>query len=451
MRRWIRNATAIWTGTGERFAGIVTEGPTIVELLSAGAEPSKPVTQTVDASDCVVLPGLVNCHHHFYQTLTRAVPTALNKPLFPWLQALYPVWSGLTATSIEVSTRLALAELMLSGCSLSSDHHYVFTDALSDAIDIQASIARDIGVRVALTRGSMSLSEDEGGLPPATVVQNEATILAESERLLNAWHDPANDALCRIALAPCSPFSVTAGIMRDSAELARRFQARLHTHLAETEDENAFCAQHYGQRPLDLLADLGWLADDVWLAHGIHFDMAEVHALGAAGVAISHCPSSNMVLASGTCPVVDLETAGCAVGLGVDGSASNDASNLMQEVRQAFLLQRSRYGAGVVSHDDALRWATRGGAATLGWSKLGVLEVGALADLSIWDLNELRFSGVGDPVAALVLSGAHRVRDLLVHGEWRVWSGAIPDLDLERLTAQHQAEAYRLRSAQLAG
>ncbi|MEM1260947.1 MAG: 8-oxoguanine deaminase [Pseudomonadota bacterium] len=446
MRRWIKNAAAVWTGTGADVASIVTDGPLIAELLPAGAEPSIVVAQTVDASDCVVLPGLVNCHHHFYQTLTRAVPTALNKPLFPWLQALYPVWSRLTEASIEVSSQLALAELMLSGCSLASDHHYVFTDALSDAIDIQATVARKLGVRVALTRGSMSLSEDDGGLPPATVVQSEATILGESERLLRTWHDGADGSLCRIALAPCSPFSVTADLMRDSAELARRCGARLHTHLAETEDENAFCLEHYGQRPLDLLADLSWLANDVWLAHGIHFDAAEIKALGSAGVAISHCPSSNMVLASGTCPVIDLERAGCPVGLGVDGSASNDASNLMQEVRQAFLLQRARYGANVVGHDEALRWATRGGGATLGWTNLGILEVGALADLSIWDLNELRFSGFGDPIAALVLSGAHRVRALLVHGEWSVWDGEIPGLDQEQLIARHSAEARRLQA-----
>ncbi|MEL7538303.1 MAG: 8-oxoguanine deaminase [Pseudomonadota bacterium] len=440
----IDNPTAIWTATDASADRLVIDGNRIDALLGPGEEPASPVDARFDATGLVVLPGLVNCHHHFYQTLTRAFPAALNQPLFPWLQSLYPIWAGLRAESIEVSTRLALAELMLSGCTLASDHHYVFPQGLDAAIDSQARVAGELGVRVALTRGSMSLGEDQGGLPPQSVVQTEAQILDDSTRLLDEVHDGAADSMCRVALAPCSPFSVTESLMRESAALAREHGARLHTHLAETEDENTFCVEHYGRRPLDLLADLDWLADDVWLAHGIHFDDAEIARLGAAGVAISHCPSSNMLLASGQCPVLDLEAAGCPVGLGVDGSASSDASNLMQEIRQAFLLQRLNYGAERVTHDVALAWATRGGARTLGWDRLGVIEPGALADLALFDLDELRFSGHGDPIAALVLCGAHRVRWLMVNGHWCVQNGEIPDLDLGALRAAHAAEAGRL-------
>ncbi|MEM8548801.1 MAG: 8-oxoguanine deaminase, partial [Pseudomonadota bacterium] len=419
----------------------------IAECLANGTRPAAPVDQEFDAHDLVILPGLVNCHHHFYQTLTRALPAALNKPLFPWLQALYPVWAGLDEEAIALATELALAELMLSGCTLASDHHYLFTPAIESAIDIQVDVARRLGVRVVLTRGSMSLSEKDGGLPPDTVVQTEARILAESERLIAAHHDDAPDAMVQIALAPCSPFSVTADLMRDSAALARQHGVRLHTHLAETEDENAFCLQHVGQRPLDYLASLDWLADDVWLAHGIHFTEDEIARLGAAGTAISHCPSSNMVLASGICPVVALEEAGCPVGLGVDGSASNDVSSMINEVRQALVLQRLQSGAQTITHERALHWGSAGGAALFGRSELGTLAPGQLADLGCYALDELRFSGAGDPVAALILCGAQSVRHLMIQGEWRVRDGAVADLDLAALRARHGAAARRLAQA----
>ena len=415
MRTWIRNPLAAWTGGGaDASGGLVVDGRTIAECLPAGGEPSAPVDVVFDASDCVLLPGLVNCHHHFYQTLTRAFPAALNKELFPWLQALYPVWAGLDREAIVLSTRLALAELMLSGCTLA-------------------------------TRGSMSLGESAGGLPPDTVVQPPEQILADSERLITRYHEPGRGAMVQVALAPCSPFSVTDELMRDSAALARRHSVRLHTHLAETHDENAFCLQVAGKRPLDYLESLGWLADDVWLAHGIHFDDEEVARLGAAGVGIAHCPSSNMVLASGTCRVRDLEAAGCPVGLGVDGSASNDASNMIAEVRQALLLQRLRDGSANVTHEDALRWATAGGAALYGRDELGTLAPGQAADLGLYALDALRFSGAGDPVAALVLCGAHSVRHLMIAGEWRVEDGSIPGLDIDALRAAHDAAARRLR------
>ena len=318
-----------------------------------------------------MLPGLINTHHHFYQTLTRALPAAINRELFPWLQALYPIWARLTPEALDLGMTLAMAELMLSGCTTTTDHHYVFPAGLEDAVDIEVEAARRLGMRVLLTRGSMNLSQRDGGLPPDSVVQDEDTILADSERVVARYHEAGDGAMVQIALAPCSPFSVTTSLMRSTAALAERLNVRLHTHLAETEDENRFCQEIYNCRPLDYLEDCGWLNERTWLAHGIHFDAGEIKRLARAGTTVSHCPCSNQTLASGTCPVCEMEDAGMRVGLGVDGSASNDASNLMQEVRAAFLLQRSRYGVTKVSHLDALRWATKGSAACVGRTDIG--------------------------------------------------------------------------------
>ena len=445
---WIKQPAAVFTANDlDAGGGVVVREDRIVELVGTGREPETPVDTVFDASGRVLLPGLINGHHHFYQTLTRAHPPALNKPLFGWLKALYPVWANLTEEAVEVSTRLALAELMLSGCTTASDHHYLFSPALTRAIDVQAEVAGALGMRVVLTRGSMSLSVEDGGLPPRAVTEPEPTILAESERLIRRHHDPSPHAMCQIALAPCSPFSVTRELMRDTATLARTHGVRLHTHLGETEDENDFCVAQFGMRPLDYLEDVGWLADDVWLAHGIHFTPAEIERLGAAGTGICHCPSSNMVLASGICPVHDLLAAGARVGLGVDGSASNDCSNLMQEVRQALLIGRLRYGAGTVTHDSVLRLATRGSADLLGRPELGELRPGAAADLALFDLDELRFSGHGDPLAALVLCGASRVSDLMVAGSWRVRGGRLPDVDMDALMHEHRRTAASLAGA----
>lgn len=445
MRVHIKNPLAVFDGkTQLSCGGLVIDGQRITEVLPSGGKPASAVDETFDASDLVITPGLVNCHHHFYQTLTRAFPAALNQELFSWLTSLYPVWAGLDSEAIAVSTELALVELMLSGCTLASDHHYVFSDQLLDAVDVQVDVAQRLGVRVALTRGSMSLGEDDGGLPPQTVVQSNATILADSERLIKRFHDPAANAMTTIALAPCSPFSVTPQLMRDSAALAREHGVLLHTHLAETDDENSFCLQRTGMRPAAFLQSLGWVGDDVWYAHGIHFDDDEIGVLGEARVGISHCPSSNMLLASGICRTRELAAAGVNIGLGVDGSASNDGSNMIQEARQAFLLQRIRYGASAVSHEDALHWATRGGAEVLHRSELGRIEVGALADLALYSLDELRFSGHGDPLAALVLCGAHQVKHLMVGGVWRVRDGDIAGLDLAALRARHRKAAQRL-------
>ena len=445
---WIRHPSAVFTANDLGAAGgIVVQGDRIVELVETGSELRTPVDEVFDASGLVLLPGLINGHHHFYQTLTRACPPALDKPLFDWLKALYPIWANLTEEAVAVSTRLALAELMLSGCTTASDHHYLFSTALTRAIDVQADVAAELGMRVLLTRGSMSLSADEGGLPPRSVTEPEATILAESERLIRQHHDASPHAMCQIALAPCSPFSVTRELMRETARIARTHGVRLHTHLGETRDETEYCVAKFGMRPLDYLEDVDWLADDVWLAHGIHFTPEEIERLGAAGTGICHCPSSNMVLASGICPVHDLQAAGARVGLGVDGSASNDCSNLMQEVRQALLIGRLRYGAESVTHGCVLQLATRGGADLLGRPELGELRPGAAADIALFGLDELRFSGHGDPLAALVLCGASRVSDLMVAGRWRVRRGELQGVDLDALTRDHRRIAGALADA----
>jgi 8-oxoguanine deaminase len=440
---WIKDPLAILADGAER--GIVVEDGQIVELVAAGQEPQTADAKAYDAGGHVVLPGLINTHHHFYQTLTRALPAALDRELFPWLKALYPVWARLTPEALDLAATVAMAELMLSGCTTTTDHHYVFPAGLEDGIDIEIAAAQRLGLRVLLTRGSMNLSERDGGLPPDSVVQDEDAILADSERLIGRYHQRGEGAMTQVALAPCSPFSVTTSLMRATADLARKLDVRLHTHLAETHDENSFCNDLYGCRPLDYLETCGWLDDRVWLAHGIHFKAEEMPRLAKAGVSVSHCACSNQVLASGHCPVCELEAVGVHVGIGVDGSASNDGSNLMQEVRAAFLIQRARYGVTKVSHKDALRWATEGSAACVGRPELGRIAAGKRADLALFKLDELRFSGQGDPLAALVLCGAHRADRVMVDGRWTVEDGAIPDLDLADLIRRHQVAARTLQ------
>ena len=436
---WIKDPLAILADGAER--GIIVGDGAIVELVGAGKAPQTAGAAVFEAGAHVVLPGLINTHHHFYQTLTRAVPAALDRELFPWLKALYPIWAKITPEGLDAAVTVAMAELMLSGCTTTTDHHYLFPGGLEDAIDIEIAAAKSLGLRLLATRGSMNLSERDGGLPPDSVVQDEDTILADSARLLARYHERGEAAMTQVALAPCSPFSVTTSLMRATAELAEKHGARMHTHLAETEDENKFCQELYGCRPLDYLEDCGWLNDKVWLAHGVHFDAPEMARLGKAGVSISHSACSNQGLASGHCPVCELEAAGVHVGLGVDGSASNDASNLMQEVRAAFLLQRLHYGVKQVSHKDALRWATKGSAACVGRPELGEIAVGKRADLALFKLDELRFSGHGDPLAALVLCGAYHADRVMVNGSWTVQDGAIPGLDLGALMRRHQAAA----------
>lgn len=440
-RIWLKNPLSILANQAEN--GLVIEDGIIAELVGQGKEPSQPCETIIDASQWVVIPGLINGHHHFYQTLTRALPQALNKPLFNWLKSLYPVWAGLEPEMVYESTRLALAELLLSGCTTAADHHYLFPQGITDAMDIQAQAASEMGLRMTMTRGSMSLSQDDGGLPPASTVQTESAIMADSERVIQRYHDASPGSMLQVALAPCSPFSVTPELMRETAKLAAKKNVMLHTHLAETIDEENFCLQRFGMRTIDYLDSVNWLNDGTWLAHGIHFNEDEIARLGAAGTGICHCPTSNMMLASGMAPVRDLEAAGSPVGLGVDGSASNDGSNMMQEVRQALYLQRLKYGADV-SHFDAFRWATEGSAKMLGRNDIGSLAVGKQADIACFKLDAMRFSGSHDPLAALLLCGAHQADAVMVQGQWRVRDGSIMDLDIEALISRHQQSAKRL-------
>ncbi len=442
---WIKNPLAILAdGCG---GGVVVRNGKILELVPAGRQPEASYGETFDASDHVVLPGLVNTHHHFFQTLTRAHPAAINKELFNWLVALYPLWSRLTPDGLRLATRLAMTELLLSGCTTTSDHHYLFPDGLNEAMDIQVEEARNLGMRLTVTRGSMNLSEKDGGLPPDSVVQDADAILADCERVLSAYHDAAEGAQIQVSLAPCSPFSVTRELMAGCAELSGKTGCRLHTHLGETADEDRFCMDMFGCRPVEYLEQVGWLHDRVWLAHGIHFNDAEIIKLGQNGVGVCHCPTSNMVLASGRCRTCELEDAGSPVGLGVDGSASNDSSNFMEGVRHALMINRLTYGSQRVTHLDVLRWATKGSAQCLGRGDIGEIRTGARADLALFDLNELRFSGAGDPIAALVLCGAHRADRVMIDGNWRVVNGNPVNTDIEKLRNEHGAAAKRFLQA----
>jgi len=444
-RIWIKNPLAIFTANDlDASGGLVIEDGRIVEVLGAGQQPAAPCQHVFDAREHVVLPGLINTHHHFYQTLTRAWAPVVNQPLFPWLKTLYPVWARLTPEKLALASKVALAELLLSGCSTAADHHYLFPGGLENAIDVQVEAVRELGMRAMLTRGSMSLGEADGGLPPQQTVQQGEVILADSKRLIGQYHQRGDGAQIQIALAPCSPFSVTQEIMRQSAELAEELDVRLHTHLAETLDEEDFCLQRFGLRTVDYLDSVGWLGPRTWLAHGIHFNPDEIARLGAAGTGICHCPSSNMRLASGICPSVELEAAGAPLGLGVDGSASNDASNMILEARQALYIQRLRYGAEQITPQRVLGWATRGSARLLGRSDIGELAVGKQADLALFKLDELRFSGSHDPLSALLLCGADRADRMMIGGTWRVIDGQIEGLDVAQLIADHRQAAREL-------
>lgn len=427
--------------------GIVVDGAHIVALVPAGNRPGD-IDETIDCSRHVILPGLINTHHHFYQTLTRAHPDAINKELFDWLKSLYPVWGrAVNRDSFRMATRLALTELLMSGCTTVSDHHYVYPGGLEDAMDIQVEEARRLGMRMTLNRGSMDLSEKDGGLPPDSVVQSTDAILKDSERVIKAFHDPDDGSFVQVALAPCSPFSVTTELMKQTADLAKSCNCRLHTHLGETHDEDAYCIEKFGCRPVDYLEENGWMSERTWLAHGIHFTDDEIRRLGAARVGVCHCPTSNMVLASGMCRTKELEAAGSPVGLGVDGSASNDSSNLMEGVRHALMINRLQYGSAAITHFDAFRWATEGSAACLGRGDIGRLEVGRQADIAFYALDELRFSGAGDALAALVLCGAHRADKVMIGGKWQIEEGLPHGVDTEKLRAEHGAIARKFAGA----
>ena len=405
--------------------------------------------QVIRAPHGVAIPGLVNTHHHLYQTLTRAYAPAADAELFDWLGALYPIWARLDEDAVHVAALAGMAELMLSGCTTTTDHHYVFPRGSSRLIDAQIEAARKIGIRFHPTRGSMSVGRSQGGLPPDSVVQREERILRDCERLIAKYHDHAPGSMLRIALAPCSPFSVSPQLMQSSAHLAGRHGVRLHTHLAETRDEEAYCLNRFGKRPLDLLEDAGWLGGGTWLAHGIHFNPREVKRLGRAGVGIAHCPSSNMRLGSGCAPVPALRRAGCPVGLGVDGSASNDSSHMLAEVRQALLLQRLRHRAAAMGVNDALRMATVEGARCLGRDDIGSLVPGLRADIAIFDLRGAGFSGAGDAVSALLLCAPAQVETLVIEGRVVVEGGELRTISMDSVLRRHRRLAARLQGKSL--
>ena len=445
MRLWIKDPIDVFAAGAER--GLVVEHGRITEVVGSGG-PTSPCDETFDASRYVVLPGLVNAHHHFYQNLTRTHPKAINKELFGWLGSLYPIWARhLDRDSFRLSVRVALTELLMSGCTTASDHHFLFPPGMEDAIDIEDEEANALGMRITFARGTVNLRSRDGGIGDDSLIQDDDAFLADCERVLGRFHDPSEGSFRQVALAPCALFNVTQSIMVATARLAARFGCTLHTHLAETRDENDFCLARWGCRPLDYLDQVEWLGDRTWLAHGIHFSDAELARLGRHRVGICHCPTSNMVLASGQCRTKELEAAGAIVGLGVDGSSSNDSSNIMESVRHALLLGRLRYGAAAVTHLDALRWATEGSARCLRRSDIGAIAAGKQADLAFYTLDELRFSGAGDPIAALVLCGAHHADRVMIGGAWRVTDGAPCGVDVERLRQEHGVAARRFLRA----
>jgi len=415
------------------------------QLQAAGLQADR----QVDASGCIVIPGLVNCHHHLYQTLTRSIGTGEGKSLFDWLTALYPIWGQMDAEAVYVSARLGLVELLLSGATTISDHLYLFPNGAR--LDDEIRAARELGVRFHPTRGSMSLGQSQGGLPPDSVCEDEDDILADCERVIAEFHDPEPLSMLRIGLAPCSPFSVTADLMRKTAALARRHEGvRLHTHLAETIDENRFCEELFGMRPLPYLQSLGWTGDDVWFAHMVHPSGDEIGLLAETHSAVCHCPSSNMILASGIAPIREMCDRGVRVGLGVDGSASNDANQLLGEARQAMLLQRVGWPgfesrADRFSAREALALAARGGAAVLGRDDIGSLEPGKAADLVAYRVDGIQHAGAGgDPVAGLLTCAPVNAWFSIINGRMVIEQGEITGVDIKALVKQHNEQAERL-------
>ena len=425
-----------------------------IQAIGTAKDLPQTADEIIDLSGHIVFPGLVNTHHHFYQTLTRAVPKAQDANLFNWLVTLYTIWARLTPEDIRTSTQTALAELALSGCTTASDHLYLFPNG--SKLDDEIEAATEVGLRLHASRGSMSLGESQGGLPPDSVVDTEEAILKDSQRLIETYHNPNPGSMVQIVLAPCSPFSVTTELMRQSAILAREYGVHLHTHLAETEDEEDFCLEKFGHRPVAYMQEVDWIGHDVWFAHSVYVNSEEIKLYADTGCGVAHCPGSNMRLASGIAPIVEMLTMGVNVGLGVDGSASNDSSHLLGEARLAMLL--SRVGAGVrgasrsgedapplMSARQALEIATRGGAAVLGRTDIGSLEVGKCADLFAINLNRLDYAGaLHDPVAAAIFCAPQKVDLSMVGGKLVVKDGELVGLDVPALVSKHNQAAARL-------
>ena len=421
----------------------ITNG--FVSAIGDGAPP--PAKQVVDASDCLVTPGLVNTHHHLYQNLTRAFPPMTNAPLFGWLQTLYPLWRTLDEESAHVSAWIGLVELALSGCTTSTDHLYVHPAGAGDLLSAEIAAAVDLGMRFHPTRGSMSLSIKDGGLPPDDVVQDHDVILDESARAVAKHHDRSHGAMVRVALAPCSPFSVTKQLMIDSAELAAKLDVRLHTHFAENSEDDVFSLATFGCRPMDYLEEVGWCTDRTWLAHCVMPNPQEIKRLGAARIGVAHCPSSNLILSSGVAPVIDLIAAGVHVGIGVDGSSSADSASMWLEARQAMLLAKLRSGAGAGTARMALECATRGGAGCLGRvGEIGELSVGSVGDVAIWSLTGPTFSGaIADPIEAWLRCGPVAARDTIVNGKHVVRNHQVVSAKLETMLKSHSRLAHRMQ------
>ncbi|HEY5579418.1 MAG TPA: 8-oxoguanine deaminase [Acidimicrobiia bacterium] len=449
----VRNANVLVTMDGERRelpgGGLYSEDGWI-QIVGTSDELPPDADEVLDLRDHVVLPGLINTHHHLYQNLTRAVPDAQNVSLFGWLRVLYPIWARLTPEAVRVSTQVGLVELALSGCTTAFDHQYLFPNGSS--LDDQVEAAAEVGLRFHASRGSMSLGESRGGLPPDSVVEDENNILEDTSRVVGLHHDPSPGSMSQVVVAPCSPFSVTTELMRRAAELARELGVRLHTHLAETADEEAFCLEHFGLRPLDYALSIDWTGEDVWFAHGVHLDAADVKKMASTGTGVAHCPTSNMRLGSGTAPLVAFLREGVPVGIGVDGSASNDAGNLLAEARQALLVARLAEAPvpgdrqePLLSARSVLEVATRGGAAVLGRKDVGSIEVGRACDFVAISLDRVEYAGtLHDPVAALLLAAPVVVDLNYVHGRAVVRGGRVVTIDVPSLLHRHRSLAREL-------
>jgi 8-oxoguanine deaminase len=454
----IRNARCVATlddaRTEWRDASVFVRGHRIEAIGPAAGLPQE-ADEVIEARGHLVTPGLVNTHHHMYQSLTRAIPAVQDAELFSWLRGLYPIWAGLTPEMVRVSAQVAMAELLLSGCTTSSDHLYIYPNGVR--LDDSIEAAQAIGMRFVASRGSMSVGQSQGGLPPDQVVEREDAILKDTQRLIETWHDAAHGAMVNVAVAPCSPFSVSRDLMRESARLARAHGVRLHTHLAENDHDIAYSREKFNCTPAEYAQDLGWLGPDVWHAHCVKLDAAGIGLFAATKTGVAHCPCSNMRLASGIAPVRRLLDAGVPVGLGVDGSASNDAAHMVNEARQALLLARvgrsldafgCDHGPTEMTARDALALATRGGAQVLGRADIGHLAPGMCADLALFDLDTLGFAGgaVHDPVGALLLCASPQAAWTVVNGRVVVREGRLATLALEPLVERHNALALRLAS-----
>ena len=434
-------AGLLFTGSQEIDNGWVLARDGMIAEIGSGPPPA--ADEMIDEPNCLAMPGLVNAHDHMYQWATRGyVP---DGTLFEWLRALYPVWARIDAETVRVAARAAIANLLLSGCTLSTDHHYVFPHRRPGIFEALIDAARELGMRFHPCRGSMSLGESQGGLPPDSVVEKEDDILADTEAMIARHHNPRPGSMCRVVVAPCSPFSVTPQLMRDSAELARRHEVRLHTHLAETLDEERFCVEKFGMRPFELMEDLGWTGDDVWYAHGIHLNDAEVDRIAEVHTGVAHCPSSNMRLGAGACRVEDLVRAGARVGLGVDGSASNEDANLAMEAHQALLLARVRNASPqALDARTAWRLATKGGAECLGRDDCGTLEPGKCADVVCFRVDDLAHAGIKDLLAGLALAPPARAQTVIVNGRAVVRGGRLLTADEDQVAREIAATSRRL-------